>query len=353
MLCVCGVLLMAGISLASNKAKDAGTKAEAGLFAKGSRIERNRIDRSEIPPIDVHTMVYRELFNDTNATQLASAIRNGIHDPSTFGNPAESGEMVLVESNRLFWLDTMHYSMPYLVPEAKLLLMHIATRFQEEMKENYPDDPHTYRLVVTSCFRSQEHVDRLVRCNRNASENSCHRYGTTMDISYKRFITEQGDTVNELFLKQMLAKALYELRYEGLCWVKYEHRQACFHLTLRNIEYTGRQKSQSVTYNVETGKAERRRALPPTKPAAIAESGGRAASVAAIVPVATPSPQAQRSGACKPPALYTSVAERPAAATRVVPPAMVCQEHCQQPARTEKRKPGVSDNLDGTDYMHL
>jgi hypothetical protein len=252
-LCAVGVLTIAGLSLASLKARNSNADKGLSFFSKGTQIQRHRLLRSEIPPLDVTTMVYSKLFGDTNATQLESAVRNGVKHPESITDPAKCSELVPVTSNDLYWMDSMDYSIPYLVPEAALLLQHIAARFQEVMKENYPNDPHTYRLVVTSCFRSQEHVDQLLRCNRNASENSCHRYGTTMDISYKRFLTEQGDTVNELFLKQMLAKTLYELRYEGLCWVKYEHRQACFHLTLRNKEYTGNQKSEVVTYILKDG----------------------------------------------------------------------------------------------------
>ncbi len=237
LLCAVGVVAVAGGSIAWKKVSL--TSLAACKSVDDDLIQRQRLQRSAIPPLNVRTMVYRNLFDDDNDTQLEAAVRNGVHDFESIEDPTCCSELVRIESNELYVVDAMQYSVPYLVPEAKLLLQRIAERFQEVMQEQYPNNPHTYRIVVTSCFRTPEQVQRLMRRNRNASENSCHRYGTTMDISHIRWITEQNDTVNELYLKQMLAKTLYELRYEGLCWVKYERRQACFHLTLRHTEYLG------------------------------------------------------------------------------------------------------------------
>lgn len=245
---IVALLLVAGTSLAFHIARQGNLSAlETSLHGCRS-VERRRLLRSEIPPLNVHTMVYAELFNDTNATQLEAAIRNGIRNLELPDDPRNSKDLVPVENCILYVVDTMKYSIPYLVPEAKLLLLHIATRFQEVMQEDYPGHHHTYRLVVTSCYRTQDHVDLLRRHNRNATENSCHCYGTTLDISHIRWLDENDVYVNELFLKQELAKALYELRYEGLCWVKYECRQACFHITVNNTEYHGNKPSEPKSY---------------------------------------------------------------------------------------------------------
>ena len=244
LLCAVALLLVAATSVAFHIVRGGDMSALETSLRVHKSVERGRILRSEIPPLNVHTMVYAELFNDTNATQLEAAIRNGIKHPELLDDPLHCKDLVLVENCDLYFVDTMKYSIPYLVPEAKLLLQYIATRFQEVMKEDYPNNPHTYRLVVTSCFRTQSHVDRLRLHNSNASENSCHCYGTTLDISHIRWMNENDELVNELFLKQELAKALYELRYEGLCWVKYEYRQACFHITVNNTEYQGNKPSE-------------------------------------------------------------------------------------------------------------
>lgn len=209
----------------------------------------NRISREAIPPLNLNTVNYAELFNDTNATQLEAARRNGVKNPAAIGDPSKCKELVKVQSNSLYVVDTLTYSKPYLVPEAALLLQFIGERFQELLAEQYPGKH--YRPIVTSVLRSEEDVTRLRRRNRNATESSCHIYGTTVDITYNRFrLTDNTDTVdhNEIYLKNLLTQVLYELRYEGLIYVKYERRQACYHLTLRNSQYQGKLKSEKRTY---------------------------------------------------------------------------------------------------------
>lgn len=209
-------------------------------------IERVRLDRSQIPPLDFQTIKYHEIFNDTNATQLDAAMRNGLRDPDKVTDPSKSNELIKIETNEWYVVDSMYFSKPYLRPEAALMVQLIGMRFQELMQEYYPNKH--YNIIVTSALRNSESVAQLRKRNRNATEYSCHIFGTTVDITYSRFRNDNGVDENELYLKQMLAQALYELRYEGLIYVKYEHRQSCFHLTLRNTEYKGHQKSQRVSY---------------------------------------------------------------------------------------------------------
>lgn len=213
-------------------------------------VEVRRICRDQLPQLNMNTVRYRELFNDTNATQLEAAIRNGLKHPELVDDPSQCPELVEVRNCDLYAVKELYHSKPYLVPEAAVMLQMIGERFQELLKEQYPDKD--YRPVVTSVLRSAEDVERLRRVNRNASENSCHMYGTTVDISYTRFrLTDETDTIdhNELYLKNLLTQVLYELRYEGLIYVKYE-RIGCFHLTLRNPEYMGKKPSEMRKYNV-------------------------------------------------------------------------------------------------------
>lgn len=258
LLCAVALLLVAAASVAFHITRGGTLVMSETSLREHGKVTRKRILRSEIPPLNVHTMVYAELFNDTNSTQLEAAVRNGIRHPEQVHDPMCCKDLVPVKSCGLYFVDTMKYSFPCLVPDAKLLLLYIATRFQEVMKEDYPDNPHTYRLVVTSCFRTQSNVDHLRRHNRNASENSSHCYGTTLDISHIRWMDETETLVNELFLKQELAKALYELRYEGLCRVKYEYRQACFHITVNDIEYQGNKPSRLEHYAWEGSRIPKR-----------------------------------------------------------------------------------------------
>ena len=85
-------------------------------------------------------------------------------------------------------------------------------------------------------------MKRLRRSNGNASENSAHFYGTTFDVSWKRFEkVEDADgrpmqDVSPDTLKLVLSEVLRDLKQAGRCYVKYELKQGCFHITTRMKE---------------------------------------------------------------------------------------------------------------------
>jgi hypothetical protein len=82
-------------------------------------------------------------------------------------------------------------------------------------------------------------VTRLRRFNGNATENSCHLYGTTFDIAYNRYETvedpegEQRRRVPSDTLKWVLSEVLRDMRMADRCYIKYEVKQGCFHMTVR------------------------------------------------------------------------------------------------------------------------
>ena len=96
-----------------------------------------------------------------------------------------------------------------------------------------------HRLIVTSVLRTQEDVGRLRRFNGNATENSCHLYGTTFDICYNRYETLEDPNgphrraVRNDTLKYVLSEVLRDMRQQGRCFIKYEVKQGCFHMTVR------------------------------------------------------------------------------------------------------------------------
>ena len=63
------------------------------------------------------------------------------------------------------------------------------------------------------------------------SSNSAHLYATTIDITYSRF--EGAVPVNYDPYKYILAEVLRDLRNDKRCYVKFELKQACFHITVR------------------------------------------------------------------------------------------------------------------------
>ena len=233
------------------------------------RVYRKRIVRSRIPYLNYRDIRYRELFNDSNYVQLSVARAIGL-DPSRVGEPAECKALVPIFSTGVYKVDTMYHSHPYLLPEAVLLVDYIGHRFNELMAEHYPSIGD-HRIIVTSALRTEQDERRLRRVNRNATDTSCHLYGTTFDISAQRYrhLDSGHDTVVDA-CKQMLALALYELRYEGLCYVKYE-RGSCFHITLRTTQYDGRDSSETRSY-VNPGSPDYLLTKAPPRPRPVAQS---------------------------------------------------------------------------------
>lgn len=215
---------------------------------KSNCTEHRRLCGDQVPTLDLRTLSYGTLFADLNDVQIEAAMANGLKDPCRWGGRLEEcDELVPIYSTELYYVDSLTHSKPYLVPEAAMLVHYIALRFRELQQERHHDG-HLYLPIVTSVLRSESDVKNLRRRNRNSSENSCHIYGTTVDITYRRYLREDGEVVNEEWLKQLLATALFELRYEGLCYVKHENRQACFHITVRSADYRGHLASQTVCY---------------------------------------------------------------------------------------------------------
>lgn len=182
---------------------------------------------------------YSEAFPDAQEVQIVSAHKWGV-SPVLNRQEAEErkAELVYVASNPYFFVEPLNQSIPYLVPRALVLLQDIGRNFLDSLQVK---GLQSHKIIVTSVLRSQEDVGRLRRYNRNATENSCHMYGTTFDIAYNRYLAVEEKaqhyskqaTVADVRLKQVLSEVLRDLRQEGRCWVKYEVRQGCFHLTVR------------------------------------------------------------------------------------------------------------------------
>lgn len=211
-------------------------------------VQFNRIHRSAIRYTDF-SYDYGRLFCDINDTQMQDAQRLGTGVTSDSMFHAGISRLVPIRSNDLYAVDYMSYSKPALVPEAVVLLQYIGERFDEIVRERRSSNH--YRPIVTSAFRTANDVARLRRVNGNASDNSCHCFGTTFDITYSRFMNDNGlwDEA-EGWMVESLARALYELRYEGLCHVRYERRQSCFHITVRDVEYSGGERDTMQTFSM-------------------------------------------------------------------------------------------------------
>ena len=141
------------------------------------------------------------------------------------------GDLILIEENEYYILDTMWYSYPYLIPQAKDFLDELGKRFQRKLENTGLE---CTQFTLTSMLRTTSSVARLRKWNRNSIRNSAHLHGTTFDVSYRSFKNPRVLTFAEnLYLGDVLAKTLWELREEKKCWTTYETWQTCFHVVVR------------------------------------------------------------------------------------------------------------------------
>ena len=180
---------------------------------------------------------YKRSFGDLNDAHLAAAKKIGVK-PLKNREAAEKlgGKVVEIKSGKLYQVDSLTHSIPFLVPKASALLDSIGANFLDSL-ESKGLNPN--QVIVTSVLRTQDDVKRLGKRNVNASQNSAHVYGTTFDITYKRFFkVEDPDgrpmqDVRADTLKLVLSEVLRDLKKKDMCYVKYELKQGCFHITAR------------------------------------------------------------------------------------------------------------------------
>lgn len=183
---------------------------------------------------------YAECFPDIQDVQIVAAQQHGI-TPVRNRKEAE----VLVKQHKLvnichspfYTVDDLTHSIPYLVPRAQHLLNTICLNFIDSCQvKGLP----LHLPIVTSVLRTTDDVSNLQKGNKNATTNSCHCYGTTVDIAYNRFMPMTGTYCSDAAMlrwnepmKQVLSEVLNDLRRQKKCYVKYERKQGCFHLTCR------------------------------------------------------------------------------------------------------------------------
>lgn len=178
---------------------------------------------------------YNREFNDLNELHIVAAIKNGINPLATRDDTVHQiKDLVrLPDELELYTSYNITHSIPYLVPSAAKLFVDITQAFRDSL---YSKELPLYKLYLTSITRTDDDIVRLTKRNINASNNSAHRYGTTFDISWKRFDKVDEDNREELppdQLKLILAQVLFDLRENERCYIKHERQQACFHITVR------------------------------------------------------------------------------------------------------------------------
>ncbi|MEG2819571.1 MAG: DUF5715 family protein [Muribaculaceae bacterium] len=174
----------------------------------------------------------RTVFNDINVVHLSSAMAIGINPINDLSTAyAVNKPLVKINSCKSYYLDTLTYSLPYLIPQAAKLLSEIGDGFSDSIKSRCGKN---YKIRVTSVLRTEGYIAKLRCRNKNATDTSAHQFGTTFDISYVKFIAcDPKYIISQECLKNVLAEVLFDLRSKQRCYVKYEVHQGCFHITAR------------------------------------------------------------------------------------------------------------------------
>ena len=175
-------------------------------------------------------------FPDQQDVQIVAASRHGVAPVQNREEAEHSkGKLVYVGSNPFVYVDKLNNSIPYLVPRASVLLQDIGRAYFDSLQiKGIP----LHKIIVTSILRTKDDVSKLSTRNGNATENSCHLYGTTFDVCYNRYKQIQTEKqprrqVQDDTLKWVFSEVLRDFREKNRCYIKYEVKQGCFHITVR------------------------------------------------------------------------------------------------------------------------
>jgi hypothetical protein len=201
------------------------------------------------------------LRQDVNARHVAVAQSLGVRarDEDEIQRLVRGGRLVALEDSTEYWvLRDLTYSVAYVTPDAKAMLLEVGRRFHERMDSlGLP----RFRMEVTSVLRTPETQDELKRRNSNAARDvSAHEFGTTLDVAHVRFappaaaalpaevpsapaqsaqiraeeaaLLEEVGKQNAAALQAELGRVLGEMRDERKLRVMMERRQAVYHMTV-------------------------------------------------------------------------------------------------------------------------
>ena len=167
-------------------------------------------------------------FPDQQDVQIVAASRHGVAPVQNREEAEHSkGKLVYVGSNPFFYVDKLNNSIPYLVPRASVLLQDIGRAYFDSLQiKGIP----LHKIIVTSILRTKDDVSKLRTRNGNATENSCHLYGTTFDVCYNRYKQIQTEKqprrqVQDDTLKWVFSEVLRDFREKNRCYIKYEVKQ--------------------------------------------------------------------------------------------------------------------------------
>ena len=216
----------------------AGTGSETDAAADSSNTPSIFFDKNgkEVKHRIFSVPHFGNTFPDQQDVQILAATKHGVKPVQNRLEAENSkGKLVYVGSNPFFYVDKLNNSIPYLVPRASVLLQDIGRAYFDSLQiKGIP----LHKIIVTSILRTKDDVAKLRTRNGNATENSCHLYGTTFDVCYNRYKQIQTRQqprrqVQNDTLKWVLSEVLRDMRDRNRCLVKYEVKQGCFHITVK------------------------------------------------------------------------------------------------------------------------
>ena len=216
----------------------AGTGSETDAAADSSNTPSIFFDKNgtEVKHRIFSVPHFGNTFPDQQDVQILAANKHGVNPVQNREEAEHSkGKLVYVGSNPFFYVDKLNNSIPYLVPRASVLLQDIGRAYFDSLQiKGIP----LHKIIVTSILRTKDDVAKLRTRNGNATENSCHLYGTTFDVCYNRYKQIQTRQqprrqVQNDTLKWVLSEVLSDMRDRNRCLVKYEVKQGCFHITVK------------------------------------------------------------------------------------------------------------------------
>ena len=216
----------------------AGTGSETDAAADSSNTPSIFFDKNgkEVKHRIFSVPHFGNTFPDQQDVQSLAANKHGVNPVQNREEAEHSkGKLVYVGSNPFFYVDKLNSSIPYLVPRASVLLQDIGRAYFDSLQiKGIP----LHKIIVTSILRTKDDVAKLRTRNGNATENSCHLYGTTFDVCYNRYKQIQTRQqprrqVQNDTLKWVLSEVLRDMRDRNRCLVKYEVKQGCFHITVK------------------------------------------------------------------------------------------------------------------------
>ena len=216
----------------------AGTGSETDAAADSSNTPSIFFDKNgkEVKHRIFSVPHFGNTFPDQQDVQILAANKHGVNPVQNREEAEHSkGKLVYVGSNPFFYVDKLNNSIPYLVPRASVLLQDIGRAYFDSLQiKGIP----LHKIIVTSILRTKDDVAKLRTRNGNATENSCHLYGTTFDVCYNRYKQIQTRQqprrqVQNDTLKWVLSEVLRDMRDRNRCLVKYEVKQGCFHITVK------------------------------------------------------------------------------------------------------------------------